>query len=94
MSKPKPNTKETTDELLEERGKTHGEFSENARVGQALKKILYSGSNWANRTDTEKEAMEYICQKMARAVTAPNYHGDNFADICGYSQLVVDRLGK
>lgn len=90
MSKPKPNTHE----LLKQRGGTHGEFSENARVGQALKKILYTGTHWGERTDTEKEAMEYICQKMARAVTAPNYHGDNFADICGYSQLVVDRLGN
>lgn len=40
MSKPKPNTKETVKELLEERNDTHGSFQGNALCAQTLKEII------------------------------------------------------
>ena len=49
MSKPNPNTKETPEELLEERGGTHGPFTGNALCTQTLKEILRGNFNPDNK---------------------------------------------
>jgi hypothetical protein len=77
--------------ILAERGKTHGDFTDNAEVAQTLKAVLREGANWQMRSPVEREAMEMICHKLARWVSAPISHPDNAADIAGYAQLVVDR---
>lgn len=80
-----------TKDLLQERGNTHGDFTDNAEVAQAIKTILKDGRHWVKRTDVEKEAMEMIAHKLARWVSAEKTHLDNPIDIAGYATLVVER---
>jgi GTP1/Obg family GTP-binding protein len=87
MSKPKPNTKETPQELLEERQSTHGDFTDNARVSQALKNILRNDPHWDRLHDIHKEAIEYICGKISRILAGDPTFDDNYDDIAGYAQL-------
>jgi len=83
----------TTEEVLLERGKTHGDFTDNADIAQRLKYIIYSGKHYDKRTAIEREAIDMICHKLARWVSAENYHFDNPKDISGYATLVNERLG-
>ena len=80
-----------TQDLLNERGSTHGDFTDNADIAQRLKAVVYSGKSYQQRTPVEKEAIDMILHKIARWVSAPKYHADNVIDIAGYAQLVVDR---
>jgi len=79
--------------LLQERGSTHGDFTDNAWIAQQLKTIIYSGRHYDKRTPVEKEAIDMICHKLARWVSAENYHNDNAVDIAGYATLVTERAG-
>ena len=81
--------------VLKERGNRYGEFTENAEVSQALKCILKEGYyGKLPMSYVHKEALDNICQKLARIVCGdPNYE-DNWVDIIGYSQLVLDHIRK
>lgn len=81
-----------TNKLLEERGSTHGDFTDNARVSQELKMVLHCEN--ADLTPYQAEAIDMICHKLARIVSGnPNFI-DAWKDISGYSMLVVERLQK
>lgn len=80
--------------ILEERGSRYGDFADNAETAQALKMVLYRSAGFGNMSPVQQEALEVICQKISRIVTGnPNYD-DNWLDIIGYTQLVIDRLEK
>lgn len=85
MSKP-------INEILLERGKTHGDFTDNSDIAQDLKDIVRAGRYWHKRTKVEREAIETMCSKLARWVSAENFHPDNPIDISGYATLVVERV--
>lgn len=72
---------------LKERQATHGEFSDNADISQRLKEVVRSGVLYNELTPVEKEALDMICHKISRAVSAP-YHADDYHDISGYASLV------
>jgi DNA-binding Xre family transcriptional regulator len=76
-----------TEEILAERATTHGDFSDNARISQALKGILSEG----HYTDLQQEALDMICLKLSRIVCNPNVK-DHWDDIAGYAKLAADRL--
>ena len=82
----------STKEVLDERAKTHGDFTDNAEIAQRLKAVIYSGRHYQTLTLVEREALDMICHKMARAVSAEKYHQDNYVDIAGYATLVVERV--
>lgn len=80
------------DNTLAERGARYGDFSDHARVCQNLKKVMKDTNSWNRCSDTQKQALETIADKIARMLNGdPNYN-DNWVDIIGYSQLVLDRL--
>jgi hypothetical protein len=81
-----------TQELLQERGQTHGDFTDNSRVSQELKATLHCEN--ADLTDIEREAIDMICHKLARIVCGNPHFKDHWDDIAGYAMLVVDRLKK
>lgn len=78
-------------EILAERGNTHGDFTDNSEIGQRLKEIVRSGKSWEQRSNIEKEAIEYVLSKIARWVSAPGFHLDNPLDCAGYMTLVANR---
>lgn len=80
--------------ILKERGNRYGEFKDNADISQALKNRITHGKSYQELDTIHKEALHNILQKIARIVNGdPNYI-DNWVDIIGYSQLVLDEIDK
>lgn len=85
-------TETTTHDLLKERGKRYGEFSSHSEISQALKAVMQSMDGWKHLKPYQREALEMIQHKIARVLNGDPMYDDNWKDICGYSQLVVDKL--
>lgn len=77
---------------LAERGSRYGEFSEHARITQAIKSAMMDSPNWSRLAHDQKEALEMIAHKAGRILNGdPDFH-DSWHDIIGYTRLVADRL--
>lgn len=87
MSKPKPNTNESTEGLLNERNATHGSFIDNSRVSQHLKEIFRSEASWSELDPIHKEAIDHICGKFGRIMAGQPSYDDHWDDISGYALL-------
>jgi hypothetical protein len=79
-------------DVLSARQKTHGEFTDNARVMQALKYVIRSERTWDDMTPVQKEALDMILHKVGRIVTGNSDEPDHWLDIEGYARLVRERL--
>ena len=90
LPKPAPSIAET----LAERGARYGDFSDHARVCQAIKISMAKtqGSKWVDLPDIHKQALEVTADKIARILTGDPNYADNWHDIQGYAKLVEDRL--
>jgi hypothetical protein len=80
-----------TDELLTERGKTHGDFTYHAQVTQELKAVMRE-HGLGKLSEVQREALEMIVHKIGRILAGNPDHKDHWDDIGGYSKLVRDRL--
>jgi hypothetical protein len=78
--------------ILKERAKSHGEYTDHARVTQELKHIIHNEKNWKSLTDTQKETLEIIAHKIARILVGNPNHKDHWDDIAGYAVLTADRI--
>ena len=82
----------TTEQLLAERGKTHGEYTDHARCTQNIMRAMQSEKNWDSLSDVQKESLHMFAHKMGRIATGnPDIH-DHWDDIAGYAKLVSDRI--
>jgi len=81
-----------TTELLAERGKTHGDFTNHAQVTQMLKDVMFSQPTYQGLSQVQKEALEMIQHKVGRILAGNPDHQDHWDDIAGYAKLVSDRL--
>lgn len=77
---------------LEERGKTHGDFSDNAKISQELKHAIRIGVRFTDLSDIQREALDMICHKISRIVSGNPNEPDHWRDIAGYATLVEQRL--
>jgi hypothetical protein len=80
------------DELLTERGKTHGKWDVQSKLAHDLKSILWSSENFAHLPPFMIEAVEMHCTKISRCVCGDPYEPDHWADIAGYARLVEKQL--
>ena len=87
-------TQNKLSDVLKERGERYGTFMDNANYAQLFKTIAHSAPQWNNLKADQREAIDNIMQKIARALTGNPDYDDNWIDIAGYSQLVVNRLAK
>jgi hypothetical protein len=78
--------------LLDERGKTHGDYSNLASVIQNIKRAMLKGSRHSDLTDTQKESLDLIATKIGRIVAGDPHHHDHWDDIIGYATLARDRI--
>jgi len=85
---------DTIANILAERQKTHGDYSEHARITQELKSVLRSSPGWDKLTDCQKETLEMIAHKAGRTLAGDPDFKDHWDDIAGYSKLVSDRCSK
>lgn len=75
------------DSTLDERGKTHGEFTEHSLTCQSLKCVMQNAPNWEELSDVNKEALDMIMHKVARILCGNPNTKDHWVDICGYATL-------
>ena len=82
----------TGEEIIEERGDRYGEFAEQAKISQSLKRIVWSTPNWSRLEDFQKESIEMCIHKLARILNGDPDYKDSWEDASLYLKLVVDRL--
>ena len=79
------------EDTLKERAGTHGDFAVNAAAAQILKRVCRRQTITA-LNPSQREAIDNICQKLARILTGNPNHADNWHDIAGYAMLVEKEL--
>lgn len=84
----------TVQDTLKQRGATYGVFMDNAVYAQAMKQFIRTAPQYNGLQPDQKEALDNMLQKIARAITGSANYLDNWVDIAGYAQLVVDRMNK
>jgi hypothetical protein len=91
LSPPPPAIKETVGDARE---RTHGDFSDTARIAQALKSAMRDteASKWASLAPIQHEALESIATQIARILSGDANHVEHYLDIAGYAERVADRL--
>ena len=85
------------DELLEERGATHGSFEVNSVVAQNIRGAIRDCEAWADLPAVYREALDHIAGKIGRICSAPkpdDMEPDHFADIGGYARLAENYAVK
>lgn len=82
----------SVDTVLAERAQTHGKFLTHADLSQRLAATMRSAPSWSSLPPDMREALEMVQHKIARVLNGQPDHLDNWVDICGYAQLVADRL--
>ena len=82
------------DDILTERAGNYGDFRDQARISQALKRVvtMASTSYWSRMNDYQKEATEMIAHKLARILSGDPDYTDSWVDIAGYATLVAEKL--
>lgn len=89
---------DATEKLLEERGKTHGDFSDHARITQRLKNVIREEIKFRqvrNQPPLSAEALESLdmnAHKVGRILAGKWDEPDHWDDIAGYSKLVSQRI--
>jgi len=79
--------------ILTQRQNTHGEFGDNARISQAIKRIMRAEPGWELLTDTERESMDMIALKFSRILSGKSLERQHWEDVVGYGKL-AERLCK
>ena len=75
------------DPLLQEREKTHGSFTDHARITQILKGYMAKENVYDKLNPRQCEALDMILHKIGRiAAGNPNWK-DHWDDIAGYAKL-------
>ena len=80
------------EEVLNQRQSTYGSFTKNAEISQMMKYFMAQDTNYKQMPVAHREALEMIVHKIARIVNGDFNYIDNWIDICGYSQLVIDEI--
>jgi len=103
IEEPAKNTNEDTtesltgiDATLAERGSNYGKFENHAKLSQSLQ-VLFEGhvrryGQPEKYTDSMNEAIQLIMHKLARIANGSPMYIENFRDICGYAQLIINEL--
>ena len=76
-----------TNELLDERNKTHGSFIVNSRVSQALKDVIRKEPTYESLGIIHREAFDHMFGKIGRIMAGQFTFDDHWDDLAGYAQL-------
>ena len=84
----------TTEDLLVERGKTHGDYAEHAAITQRIKRAFGDDHHISKLNDMQIESLEMIAHKIGRILAGDPDFRDHWDDIAGYAKLIADRCSK
>jgi len=78
--------------ILEQRGNTHGSFSDNARIATATRELWRDTANWSKLRPTQRLALEEIALKIARILSAGSdcSNPEHWHDGAGYFMKGVE----
>lgn len=79
-------------ETLQQRGKTHGRFGDNALISQALKHQVRAMPGWYELNVAQKEAIDVIFLKISRILSGQSDFEDHWLDIEGYARLAKESI--
>jgi hypothetical protein len=84
------------DSILAERGASHGDFTEQARISQNIKAMMRNSANWkgAHLSSVQMDSLEMIAVKISRILAGDPRHADHWDDIAGYARLAADRVAQ
>jgi len=74
-------------QLLEERGRIHGDAETTHRVAYQLFDLMENHFPVNNLRPSSRAMLFIICVKISRALQNPT-HADHWVDIAGYSELI------
>ena len=78
----------STDALIEERDKTHGDWERQACLAQTLKGCITKAQEPIRTLSKgQREAIDMICVKLSRIVVGNPNEPDHWVDIQGYAKL-------
>lgn len=78
------------DPLLVEREKTHGSFSDNARISQTFKSIIHQEARLGGISNIQWEVLDMIAIKLSRILSGHASYRDHWDDIAGYAKLAAE----
>lgn len=73
--------------LTSERGKTHGDWNEQARLASELKAVMRGSLNWYSLKPHQREALDMDAVKTSRILTGNPDEPDHWDDKAGYAFL-------
>lgn len=76
------------EDILNERGKTHGDFSRQSECSQKIKKLMVQ-YGYDNLPPIQREALDMIAHKLSRILVGDSLVSDHWDDIAGYAKLPV-----
>ena len=85
-------TRGVVEDTLIERGKSYGDFTDNADYAQQIKQAFYESKNWHTMPTYMQEALDLIASKIGRMLSGDPFYADNWHDIGGYTTLVEQRI--
>jgi Domain of unknown function (DUF6378) len=91
---PRSVLSDATAALILERGKTHGDFTDHARITQNLKGMMSSEDRYLFLNACQRESLEMIAHKIGRIIAGDPDFRDHWMDISGYAMLVAERCSK
>ena len=78
--------------ILNERGKTYGNYKDCADISQQLKEVISSKHKWQSLSTDKRQSLEMIMYKVARIINGDADYIDSWQDICGYATLVIENI--
>lgn len=79
-------------ETLNQRNSNYGKFMDNAVIAVQLQAVVEATPGYKNLEPDQIIALQLIFQKIGRALSGDAQYDDNWRDIAGYAQLIVDRI--
>ena len=76
-----------TQRLLDEREKNYGDFAQVAQISRGLKSVTQGTNGYGRMNNAQKEALDFIFNKIARLLSGDPNHKDSWDDIAGYAAL-------
>jgi hypothetical protein len=83
-------------DILSERQKTHGDFTDVADIGHCLKEVMRTSKNWRedNLSASVMEGLDMIQHKIARVLSGNPLEEDHYKDIAGYAECILRTLRR
>ena len=81
-------------QILDERPKTHGDFTDGARFTQSVLQLAATMPGYSRATAVHKEGFHMIVHKLQRILAGDPDFAEHWHDVAGYANLVADRCEK